>query len=102
MRAIGFKTVLPEALQGCVITSFAYSDNGRFDFEIFHRRLAEHGFVIYPGKLSDVDCFRIGTAGHLFEDDIDALLDGASRVAAEMGVVPSGDTHGMSASQGQR
>ena len=97
MQAIGFKTILPEALQGCVITSFAYPDDHRFDFETFHRQLTDHGFVIYPGKLSDVDCFRIGTAGHLFEDDIDALLEAVSAVATEMGVVPSAETHGTSA-----
>src|SRR5262249_51901896 len=37
-------------------------------------RLNALGFVIYPGKVSGADCFRIGTIGRIFPDDVRALL----------------------------
>ena len=37
-------------------------------------QLKEKGFVIYPGKISDADTFRIGNIGDIFPDDMEALL----------------------------
>ncbi|TFH24200.1 MAG: 2-aminoethylphosphonate--pyruvate transaminase [Myxococcales bacterium] len=90
MRALGLETVLPDALHGPVITTFRFPSDERFAFETFYRCLSERGFVIYPGKLSKLDCFRIGTAGHLFEADIDALLAAIADVLAEMGLESMG------------
>ena len=50
------------------------------------RLLAARGMVIYPGKLSKVDCFRIGTIGRLYPADFETLLSAISDVLAEMGV----------------
>ena len=41
------------------------------------------GYVIYPGKLTDARCFRIGTIGRLYPQDIDALLEAVRSVVAE-------------------
>jgi 2-aminoethylphosphonate-pyruvate transaminase len=50
--------------------------------------------VIYPGKLSQVDCFRIGTIGRINEADIRALLRGIEAVLMEMKVTPAGPLPG--------
>ena len=73
MRAIGFKTLLPDASQGPIITSFLYP-TADFDFHSFYDQLKAKGFVIYPGKISDADTFRIGNIGDIFPDDMEALL----------------------------
>lgn len=73
MRALGFKTLLPDALQGPIITSFMYP-TADFDFHSFYNQLKGKGFVIYPGKISDADTFRIGNIGDIFPDDIESLL----------------------------
>jgi 2-aminoethylphosphonate-pyruvate transaminase len=46
--------------------------------------LNEKGFVIYPGKLSKVDCFRIGNIGQVFPIDIQNLVDAIESVLHEM------------------
>src|SRR5262245_26410442 len=74
MRALGFAEYLPPELQSHIITSFRYPADERFDFPTFYGRLSDLGFVIYPGKVSGADCFRIGTIGRIFPDDIRALL----------------------------
>jgi 2-aminoethylphosphonate-pyruvate transaminase len=74
MRALGFVEYLAPRLQGPIITSFRYPADPRFDFPTFYNRLNDLGFVIYPGKVSGADCFRIGTIGRIFSDDVRALL----------------------------
>ena len=37
--------------------------------------LKQQGFVIYPGKVSDADCFRIGNIGEIYPDDISRLIE---------------------------
>jgi 2-aminoethylphosphonate-pyruvate transaminase len=86
MRALGFTEYVPQALQGDIITSFCYPADPHFDFDGFYRRLNDKGFVIYPGKVSDADCFRIGTIGRVYPSDVRGLLDAIRAVLTEMGV----------------
>lgn len=84
MRALGFQEYLQPADQGYIITSFRYPDHPRFDFDEFYRRLNERGYAIYPGKVSNADCFRIGHIGRLFPTDMQNLLTAIREVKAEM------------------
>ena len=86
MRALGFSEYLPPERQGYIITSFRYPDRPDFDFEAFYNALNECGFVIYPGKVSDADCFRIGHIGRLFPSEMRALVAAIREVIAQRGV----------------
>jgi len=88
MRAMGFREYLDPALQGHIITSFRYPEDENFDFDTFYAKLNSRGMVIYPGKVSDADCFRIGNIGRLGMEDVRALLDAISEVREEMGFIP--------------
>ncbi len=90
MRALGFREYLPRDLQGYIITSFVYPDDPKWSFDAFYKRLNERGYVIYPGKVSDADCFRIGHIGRLFDADMHALLAAIREVLDEMGVALKG------------
>jgi len=86
MTALGFDAYLAPQHQSHIITSFRFPAHPRFDFSAFYDRLSELGFVIYPGKVSNADCFRIGTIGHIFPQDIRALIAAIRRVLTEMNV----------------
>jgi 2-aminoethylphosphonate-pyruvate transaminase len=86
MQEMGFQEYVSRALQGDIITSFRYPNGTRFEFEEFYRRLNDKGFVIYPGKVSDADCFRIGSIGRIFPSDVAALLQAIRGVLAELGI----------------
>lgn len=86
MNAMGFRTYLPDHLRSYIITSFHYPDHPLFSFEKFYTLLNEKGFIIYPGKLSQVDCFRIGNIGQLYPDDIRQLLKAIEITLNEMNV----------------
>jgi 2-aminoethylphosphonate-pyruvate transaminase len=74
MTRLGFEVFLPPENRGYIITSFRYPKNPNWKFEKFYSQLSERGFVIYPGKVSDADCFRIGSIGRLNHHDVGALL----------------------------
>jgi 2-aminoethylphosphonate-pyruvate transaminase len=86
MRRLGFKEYLRPENQGYIITSFLYPEDPNFSFEQFYDSLRQKGFVIYPGKVSDADCFRIGSIGRIFEDDISDLLDAIKQTIDRMNV----------------
>jgi 2-aminoethylphosphonate-pyruvate transaminase len=85
MRGLSFREYLPPEKQSHIITSFHYPTHAGFSFEDFYERLSDRGFVIYPGKLSKVDCFRIGTIGRIFEADVRRLIDAIGETLADMG-----------------
>ncbi|MCH2181074.1 MAG: 2-aminoethylphosphonate--pyruvate transaminase [Mariniblastus sp.] len=85
MRAIGFSEYVPEDLQGHIITSFLYPTDD-FDFEMFYNRLNDKDFVIYPGKVTKANCFRIGHIGDLSGEDTARLLVAVEEVMGEMKV----------------
>ena len=87
MQTMGFRTLLPAALQSPVITAF-YDPVPEFDFATFYDLLKKRRFVVYPGKVSRAQTFRIGTIGHVFPEDIDQLLVSVSEVLAEMQIDP--------------
>ena len=72
MRSLGFRTLLPDEVQSPIITSFYYP-NAEFDFKDFYTKLKERGFVIYPGKISQANTFRIGNIGDVFPEDFRRL-----------------------------
>jgi 2-aminoethylphosphonate-pyruvate transaminase len=84
MRAMGFREYLKPEHQGYIITSFNCPKDPNFSFEEFYRRLNENNYVIYPGKVGNADCFRIGNIGRIFPPDIRDLLAAVRRVLEEM------------------
>jgi len=54
--------------------------NSAFDFVDFYNKLKAKGFVIYPGKISEADTFRIGNIGDIYPQDIEALLQAIKEV----------------------
>jgi 2-aminoethylphosphonate-pyruvate transaminase len=87
MRDLGFREYLRPEDQGYIITSFRYPSHPNFDFDEFYRRLNEKEYVIYPGKVSDADCFRIGSIGRISVADVRGLLAAMRDTLAEMEVV---------------
>ena len=86
MRQMGFKEYLAPEKQGYIISSFIYPTHPNFDFNTFYKLLNEKDFVIYPGKLTKADAFRIGNIGRITEQDILSLLDAIKVTLGEMGV----------------
>lgn len=74
MQALGFEALLPVDMHSPIITSFYSPSAKEYDFKRFYHSLKALGFVIYPGKVSDADCFRIGNIGEVYPSDIERLI----------------------------
>lgn len=74
MAALGFAPLLPEEWQSPIITAFYSPTHPDYRFADFYQRLKEQSFVIYPGKVSQADCFRIGNIGDVTPARVRALL----------------------------
>lgn len=90
MRAMGFETLLPDALQAPIIVTFHMPADPAFDFAVFYERLRKAGFVIYPGKLTAADSFRVGCIGHLGRAEIEAALECIRQTLEAMNVHQTG------------
>ncbi len=90
MRKLGFKTLLPDELQAPIIVTFHRPVDANFVFDDFYNALRERGFVIYPGKLTVADSFRIGCIGRLGVSEINQALVVIAQVLADMKVINRG------------
>lgn len=74
LHKLGYRTLLPDEWQSPIITSFYYP-SASFDFNAFYQSLKAKGFVIYPGKISQADTFRIGNIGDVYPEDFRRLTE---------------------------
>ncbi len=74
MAALGFAPLLPAQWQSPIITAFHSPDAAKYNFQNFYGALKSRGFVIYPGKVTEHDTFRIGNIGNVTTQDIENVL----------------------------
>jgi 2-aminoethylphosphonate--pyruvate transaminase/phosphonoacetaldehyde hydrolase len=79
MGALGIVPILPPEIQSCIITTFLLGD---LDFGPLYDHLKSRGFIIYPGKLTSVPTFRIGTIGDVNPTDVARLVEAIGAYAA--------------------
>jgi 2-aminoethylphosphonate-pyruvate transaminase len=86
MRAMGFQTLLPDRLQAPIIVTFHMPTDPRFVFQRFYDGLKDRGYVIYPGKLTVAETFRMGCIGRLGPEHMKGALAAVREVLDEMQV----------------
>ena len=86
MREMGFKTLLPDDLQAPIIITFHMPANPEFDFNTFYDGLRDQGYVIYPGKLTVADSFRMGCIGRLNLEQMQGALDAVRNMLDRFGI----------------
>ena len=86
MTRLGFRLFLESNVQAPIIATFRNPEDPRFRFDRFYSALAARGFVIYPGKLTDADSFRIGCIGDLKPSDFKRLITAVADFMEELGL----------------
>jgi 2-aminoethylphosphonate-pyruvate transaminase len=74
MKRLGFAPYLDEAVQSPIIATFRTPPAWHLTFDQFYDALAARGYLIYPGKLTGADTFRIGCIGAISSGDFEKLL----------------------------
>ena len=86
MRELGFETLLKDRWLSPIIVTFFNPSDPNFEFDQFYNLMKAKGFIIYPGKLTVVDSFRIGCIGNLDEHVMRHVIEAVSGCLDEMGV----------------
>lgn len=86
MRGLGFETLLKDRWLSPIIVTFFCPADPQFGFDRFYALMKQQGFIIYPGKLTVADSFRIGCIGQMDEHVMRQVVRAARRALDDMGV----------------
>jgi len=86
MKELGFEQLLPDELQAPIIITFKQPKDSNFNFQKFYNALSEKDFLIYPGKLTVAETFRVGCIGNLNENDMKETILAVKEVVDELGI----------------
>lgn len=86
LQRLGLEPFLPAAWQAPIIVTVHAPKHANWNFSEFYRRVKARGVVLYPGKLTTVETFRVGCIGALQAADIEMALDAMRRSLDEMGI----------------
>lgn len=89
MAELGLRSFLPEAIQAPIIVTFHAPQDPRYQFKAFYERVKAKGFILYPGKLTQVDTFRVGCIGHVDATDMHAAVTAIAHALQAMGITLS-------------
>ena len=84
MSRLGLKSFLPAAIQAPIIVTFFAPESPRYVFKDFYDAVKAHGYILYPGKLTTVETFRVGCMGQLGERGIAGAVEAVAKVLAAM------------------
>src|SRR5512140_3313273 len=86
MSALGFRTFLNPAIQAPIIVTFHAPADPRYAFTEFYERVRDKGFILYPGKLTQVETFRVGCIGAIGPDEMRHAVNAIRDTLADMGI----------------
>ena len=86
MRGLGFETLLEEGWLSPIIVTFFCPASPAFDFHRFYDLMKQKGFIIYPGKLTVAESFRIGCIGQLDAAIMKRVVKAADEALSALGV----------------
>ncbi len=74
VKRFNLKMLVAEEEQSHLITAIFDPDVPKYDFEEFHDFASENGFTIYPGKLGNINTFRIANIGDIYPKDMEKFV----------------------------
>ncbi|MGA8031809.1 MAG: 2-aminoethylphosphonate--pyruvate transaminase [Casimicrobiaceae bacterium] len=90
MAQLGFRPFLDPRVQAPIIVTFHAPADPRYGFREFYDRVRDKGFILYPGKLTEVETFRVGCIGAIGSDEMRHAVNAVRDTLAEMGIDRTG------------
>jgi 2-aminoethylphosphonate-pyruvate transaminase len=88
MKELGFRTFLDPRHQAPIIVTFHAPADPKYSFREFYERVRDKGFVLYPGKLTQLETFRVGCIGAIGPDEMRQAVLAVGDTLREMGIRP--------------
>jgi 2-aminoethylphosphonate-pyruvate transaminase len=86
MTEMGFKVFLDPKIQAPIIVTFHAPADSRYAFKAFYDKVRDKGFVLYPGKLTQVETFRVGCIGAIGPDEMRHAVNAVRDALRELGI----------------
>ena len=86
MTALGFRVFLDPKVQAPIIVTFHAPADPKYAFKEFYERVRDKGFILYPGKLTQVETFRVGCIGAIGPAEMRRAVDAVRDTLSEMGI----------------
>lgn len=86
MQALGFQPYLPKSIQAPIIVTFHAPADPAYQFKRFYEEVKARGFILYPGKLTQIETFRVGCMGQLGEQGMAGAIDAIAETLKAMGI----------------
>jgi 2-aminoethylphosphonate-pyruvate transaminase len=86
MASLGFRTFLSRNVQAPVIVTFHAPADPAYNFNAFYEKVKARGYILYPGKLTQVETFRVGCIGAIESNEMRNVVSAIAETLAEMGV----------------
>jgi 2-aminoethylphosphonate-pyruvate transaminase len=86
MRALGFRPFLRPELQAPIIVTFHAPADPAYDFKAFYAAAKRRGFILYPGKLTQVETFRVGCIGAIGRNEMRQAVHAVADALQELKV----------------
>jgi 2-aminoethylphosphonate-pyruvate transaminase len=89
MAALGFKPFLKPEVQAPIIVTFHAPAHAAYDFKRFYAAAKQRGFILYPGKLTQIETFRVGCIGAIGRNEMRQAVHAVADTLRELGI-PNG------------
>jgi 2-aminoethylphosphonate-pyruvate transaminase len=86
MAAIGFKPFLRTQIQAPIIVTFHAPADSRYAFKAFYEAAKQRGFILYPGKLTKLETFRVGCIGAIGRNEMQQAVNAVADALHTMGI----------------
>ena len=86
MRALGFRTYLKPEVQAPIIVTFHAPADAAYDFKAFYAAVRARGYILYPGKLTHVETFRVGCIGAIDGNEMRNVVSAVAAALADLGI----------------
>lgn len=86
MAALGFRPFLAPDLQAPIIVTFHAPTHAAYEFRAFYEAVKRRGFILYPGKLTQVETFRVGCIGAIGRNEMQQAVAAIGDAMRELGI----------------
>jgi 2-aminoethylphosphonate-pyruvate transaminase len=86
MSAMGFKPFLDPSIQAPIIVTFHAPGDPRYEFKRFYEAAKRHGFILYPGKLTQIETFRVGCIGAIGPVEMQQAVHAVRLALTDLGI----------------
>ena len=89
LAELGLRPFLPPAIQAPIIVTFHAPADPAYSFKAFYDQVRDRGFILYPGKLTRIETFRVGCIGAIGPGEMRQAVHAVRDTLADMGIRPA-------------